>query len=676
MTASVNFSNSSALPIDSNAYLPSTRWSMPGIALFRRMSLAIKAIVLGLLTIAILLVAFIYGAKSNDKLVILAQQNATRAHVEIAHAVLNWAYSEEQAGRLSEKQAQDYAINVIANMRYNDTKFFWINDMSLKMIMHPIRTQLNNTDVSSIEDANGVALYRNFVDTVRKTGSGLVLHQALNKSSGEQIDKLSYVKGFEPWKWVLGSEVSADTAQQQWSFTTSSMTMLAILVLLISYSFLCFYLSIKQGLREVSVHLKHITQGDLTSKSPPLGRDEASLLMRDLIDMQASLCQMIRQVRDSSEEIVHASNEIASGAMNLSERTENSSHELEGSAASMEQITSSAKHSVENTREASRVARRNADVAATGGLAMREVADTMLGIRTSSSQIREIIGTIDGIAFQTNLLALNAAVEAARAGESGRGFAVVASEVGALATRSADAAREVKVLVSNSVTQVEEGAKVVDRACSTIEEIVEYSHQVDKLLDEVNNASQEQSIGIDNVNQALTVLDAMAQQNVALVAETAASASAMKDQATQLSTDVSRFHLSETLAPIQSVQSVEPVDFDFDTAIEAHRQWKVKLRKAIANQEQLDADTICQDNQCPLGQWIHGDGGDRYSDAPNFQELTVRHAEFHQTAGAVARVINDAHYNDAERLIGSGSHFSQVSTEVCTLLIKAKRRVE
>jgi methyl-accepting chemotaxis protein len=116
-----------------------------------------------------------------------------------------------------------------------------------------------------------------------------------------------------------------------------------------------------------------------------------------------------------------------------------------------------------------------------------------------------------------------------------------------------------------------------------------------------------------------------------------------------------------------------PLDFDFDKAIEAHRQWKVKLRKAIADREKLDAETICRDDRCPLGLWIHGPGGAQWGGRPTFVELLTKHAEFHQTAAGVARQINAGQFEQAERLIGSGSRFGQVSVEVSTILTRAKR---
>jgi methyl-accepting chemotaxis protein len=297
------------------------------------------------------------------------------------------------------------------------------------------------------------------------------------------------------------------------------------------------------GLKETSRHLHAMTEGDLTTSPSPWGNDEAARLMLDLRAMQDSLRGMVLRVRRASDDIVHSSTEIASGAMDLSARTEQAAANLEESAASMEEIASTVKHTSASTDEAARVAHHNAEAAADGGRVMREVVATMEGIRTSSTKIGEIVGTIDAIAFQTNILALNAAVEAARAGEQGRGFAVVAAEVRMLASRSAEAAREIKALISTSVDQVASGAGVVRQAGTTIEDIVASSERVNTLLGEVATGAREQSQGIGHIGQAVQELDRMTQQNAALVEETAGAAGAMKAQAQALAEEVSRFRL-------------------------------------------------------------------------------------------------------------------------------------
>jgi methyl-accepting chemotaxis protein len=170
-----------------------------------------------------------------------------------------------------------------------------------------------------------------------------------------------------------------------------------------------------------------------------------------------------------------------------------------------------------------------------------QVVETMGSINHSSKKIVDIIGVIDGIAFQTNILALNAAVEAARAGEQGRGFAVVASEVRSLAQRSAAAAKEIKALIDDSVDKVDSGAKLVDQAGATMEEIVTSIGRVASIMSEITQASQDQTAGLDQIHSAISQMDGLTQQNVALVEEASAAADSLYDRAAGLQQVVSVF---------------------------------------------------------------------------------------------------------------------------------------
>jgi methyl-accepting chemotaxis protein len=174
-----------------------------------------------------------------------------------------------------------------------------------------------------------------------------------------------------------------------------------------------------------------------------------------------------------------------------------------------------------------------------------KAVDAMARIEDSSRKISDIIGVIDEIARQTNLLALNAAVEAARAGDAGRGFAVVASEVRSLAQRSSQAAKDIKVLITNSSSQVQEGVGLVNQAGTSLTEILASIKQVADIVAEIASASNEQSTGIDHINKALTQMDAVTQQNSALVEENAASAKTLEHQSEAMNEKVAFFKLDE-----------------------------------------------------------------------------------------------------------------------------------
>ncbi len=646
----------------------------PGVRLFRQMRFAPKALLILLTLVVPLLVLMCVQLKSQMDAAMQARLDSTRQHVQIAHGILVWAQAEEAAGRMTREQAQQFAQQLIAHLRYDEKEYFWINDMQPRMIMHPIKPELDGKDLSQIKDPNGVALFVAFVETVRKSGEGFVNYQWAKPGSDKPVDKVSYVMGFAPWGWVVGSGVFVgDVRDALMGKLTATAGVALATVIVVLYLFYCFFLVMVGGLKETRRHMVAMTAGNLTTSPAPWGKDEAAELMIDVRNMQDWLRTVVGRVRTSSEEILHSSTEVASGAMDLSSRTEQAAANLEEAAASMEQISATVKSSSDATAEAARVAQHNAEVASAGGQVMRDVATTMDGIRSSSAKIGEIIGTIDSIAFQTNILALNAAVEAARAGEQGRGFAVVASEVRMLAQRSAGAAKEIKELIGSSVQQVEFGAQVVHKASATIEDIVASSQRVNQLLGDIASGAREQALGIAQVGQSVQEMDEMTQQNAALVEQTAAATAAMKDQAVFLADQVKHIQMPEAHAAVAPVRATEVADFDFEKAIEAHRQWKVRLRKAISEHAKLDADTICRDDQCPLGKWIHGAGGSRWGAKTSFVNLKGKHASFHEVAGGVARKINAGQYSDADALIGPGSQFARISTEVSTLLTQAKR---
>lgn len=338
----------------------------------------------------------------------------------------------------------------------------------------------------------------------------------------------------------LGSQLEARVSRLYSAFLVK-LTLSLFCIALALYLMVAFYRVMMGGLREVAGHLAEITQGNLSTAPQPWGSDEAAQLMLTLGAMQASLIKIASSMREGATGVQTASEEIASASHDLSQRTESNAASLEKTAASMEQITSTVQHTSDSVQGATSIVRENAASATRGGEVIAQVVQTMEAIRSSSNQIGEIIGVIDGIAFQTNILALNAAVEAARAGEQGRGFAVVASEVRSLAGRSAAAAKEIKTLISASIQQVEAGGKVVAEAGATIQEIVANAGKIDALMGDIATATREQTKGVAEVGTAVHDLDQSTQQNAALVEQTASAAGSLAEQAQRLANDVAFF---------------------------------------------------------------------------------------------------------------------------------------
>ncbi len=505
-------------------------------------------------------------------------------------------------------------------------------------------------------------LLRTHKDLVLAGGSGVADWQATATAMDAELAQVG-ASLFKALDHLL-AEREADLRSRR----VGALAISAAFLLLAAYLFLSFAKVMNGGLREVRRHLRAMTEGDLTTTPSPWGSDEAARLMLALREMQDALRAIVSQVREGASSVVTASTQIASGAMDLSARSEQTAANLEESAASMEEVGSTVRSTAEHAQQAAQLALHNADVAIEGGQVMASMVATMQEIDGASKRINDIIGTIDSIAFQTNILALNAAVEAARAGEQGRGFAVVASEVRSLAQRSATAAREIKSLIVGSTESVERGAAVVAQAQQSIDQIVQSSQSMQQLLGDIAVGAREQATGVTQVSEAVAELDRMTQQNAALVEETAAASASLRDQANALSERVSSFVLPEG-----ATYDVAAVGIDFDAAAEAHRRWKTRLRNALNGGELPEPETVCRDDQCELGRWLHGVGRQRWGNRPGFSELLDDHKAFHQAAGDIARLIQSRSTGEAaRRLDDPQGEFSKRSRAVISELSRAK----
>ena len=514
--------------------------------LMRNLHFGMKAMIISLAFLVPMLSTVGWLLWNGDQMAMADRQNATRQHVEVAHGVLAWAHGLETTGKATREQAQDMAKQAIAALRYDKSEYFWINDMTPRVVMHPTNPKLNGQEVSGVKDPNGFALFLGFVDQVKRNGAGFVPYMWPKPGSEQPVEKLSYVKGFEPWGWVIGSGIYIDDLRAaQRERLTLALIALSLALAVPMYFFVGFYRANKGGLDLISLHLNELAAGDLRHRpADPLGRDEPGQLIGEMQKLYTSLHELIRKVRHGARELHTASHEIAMASMDLSSRTEASAAALEQQSSAMEQIGSTVQATATHTTEAAHFAQENEHVAERSGAVIAEVVHTMQGIHASSAKINDIIGVIDGIAFQTNILALNAAVEAARAGEQGRGFAVVAGEVRNLAQRSAQAAKEIKDLISASVEQIDQGTRIVQGAGDTMQSVVNNARQINTYLSEIATSAKEQATGVRQVSESIQDLDRNTQQNAAVVEQTTSAAAALKQHAEVLQAEIANFQVA------------------------------------------------------------------------------------------------------------------------------------
>ena len=199
----------------------------------------------------------------------------TRKTVEVARSLAAHYHGEEQAGRMTRDQAQAEALKSLSALRYGQDDYFWVNDMHPNMLMHPFKPELNGTDISRNKDANGVLMFQEMVEVVRRDGAGFVAYDWSKPGQEQPSPKISYVTGFAPWGWVIGSGVYTDQiagAVGKAALTLGLMTLLVALGVGAAGWFIGR--SVSRPVVALAGRMRGLAQGDRVSAIPGLGRKD------------------------------------------------------------------------------------------------------------------------------------------------------------------------------------------------------------------------------------------------------------------------------------------------------------------------------------------------------------------------------------------------------------------
>ncbi|PLY03331.1 MAG: chemotaxis protein [Desulfuromonas sp.] len=549
-------------------------------------------LIVALSLLAVTVIAMV-SLQKNKATMLEDRQVKTQHVVETALGVIEHYYAEFQAGNLTEEQAQHHAMEALRTTKYGGNEYFWINDMQPNMIMHPNNKALEGKSLSDYADPNGKRLFVEMVKVVDRSGEGFVDYMWNKNGSKEQYPKLSFVKGFKPWGWVVGSGIYIDDVDRDF-YTSAVKFIIASVILVLVLGALAYTIarSITRPLRAAVLVADGLAVGDTTVEIPEASKDETGQLLAsmqamvesqrqvvELADQMAggnltiqvvprsekddfmrSLATMVGRIEEIIQEAQVAANNVISGSQALSASSEEMSQgateqaaSAEEASASVEEMTANIRQNADNASSTEKIAVQAAGEAEKSGHAVSETVSAM-------QMIAEKITIIEEIARQTNLLALNAAIEAARAGEQGKGFAVVAAEVRKLAERSQLAAGEINELSVSSVTVAEEAGTMLAALVPNIQRTAE-------LVQEISAASREQDAGADQIAKAIQQLDAVIQQNASASEEMASTAEELNSQADQLQHTIAFFKVKQRHT--QQAPSFSPQEYG--VPIEQHR---------------------------------------------------------------------------------------------------------
>jgi methyl-accepting chemotaxis protein len=439
-----------------------------------------------------LLIAWLYPTFKGT--LYAAKYVKTRHLVEVAHSALAQYAARVESGELTLETAQAQALHAIRAMRYEQSEYFWINDLAPRMIMHPINPALDGKPLHENKDPNGKHLFVEFVNVCKRSGAGFVEYLWPKPDEPKPVPKISYVKLLPAWGWIVGSGVYIDDVE------------------------------------------KELTRVFLPIAAVALALCAAGLALSGLMarSIARPVARIIHELSTGSEEISAAAAQVSATSQSLAEGASEQAASIEETSASLEEMASMTQQNADHARQANHLMTETNTVVVEANTSMHELTGSMQAISSASEETSKIIKTIDEIAFQTNLLALNAAVEAARAGEAGAGFAVVADEVRNLAMRAAEAARNTARLIEDTVTRVKDGAALVARTSEKFTGVASSAAKVGELVGEIATASSEQAQGITQVNTAVSEMDKVTQQNAAGAEESASASEQLNAQSEQL----------------------------------------------------------------------------------------------------------------------------------------------
>ncbi|OUR70546.1 hypothetical protein A9Q77_07300 [Marinomonas sp. 42_23_T18] len=445
------------------------------------------------------------------------RQDRTQDLVEVAHGTLNYYYQTALTEGTDQSLAKQQAFEAIRALRYEGNEYFWINDMSSVMLMHPVNPALEGKDMSSFEDVNGVKVFAEFLKVIKQDGAGFVGYMWPKAGETEPTAKNAYVKEFKPWHLIIGTGVYLDALYQQFFDNLLRFGIAVILLTLFigGTALFIIYLVTSRVIRLKDIMLGVAQSGDLTRRVDFKGKDELGIMASSFNQMMSSFQLIVDKVGSSSSQL----DDIVVQSNHISEKTtlgvETQLKETEHTASAMLQMAASAQQAndisaIANNKalEVQQQSKQGLAIITTSNDKIKSLAQNVAHATTSIHQLRNNVMEIEGVlevigqvSDQTNLLALNAAIEAARAGEQGRGFAVVADEVRHLAQRSQGSAVEIHDMIENLRNQTLATVDVMEKAQSMAQEGVEQAVQAGTSFSDITQGINE----ISDLNQQITL---------------------------------------------------------------------------------------------------------------------------------------------------------------------------
>lgn len=621
------------------------------------------------------------GWKTKNK--IYDEKTATTKNlIQIVHTLLTEYDSRVQKGEFNLEEGQKRAMTRVQNLRYGNGDYFWINDINARMVMHPASPDLNGKEMLEKQDPSGKFLFKEFLKVSEEQGEGMVSYQWPKPGESTPVPKVSYVKLFKPWGWVVGTGLYLDQLKTEVTEVYFTFLGMAVAIILCSLVFsILIRNAIKHRVDTAVVFAESLSNGDFTRTIDDTKNDEVGKLITALKTITNSFRASLMEIANSagtlsasSSGLLGISKRLSQGAKVTSEKSnsiaaaaEQASSNTLSVAASMEQTTTNLASVASATEEMSATiveiagnTEKARSISEQASHEAQSVVNMMQQLGKAAQEIGKVTETITNISSQTNLLALNATIEAARAGTAGKGFAVVANEIKDLAQQTAAATEDIKIKIAEVQNSTSGAIANIDKITVVIKEVgaivgtitTAIDGQAKVTKDLADNIAQA-TFGVKDANERVAQTAAMSKSIAQDITRFSLEGRSMNQDSQRLGDSANQMgHLTTKLSTAISRFKIGGLIHDFESIKQEHAAWGERIDNLIESQERYLPVEGHDYHQCLLGKWYQSKEGQEAKHFPTYVKVEKHHQNFHELIADIIRFRNEGHRDKAEALSG------------------------
>ncbi len=538
---------------------------------------------------AAIALAFVLAAVVDlfgDRSRIMADRNEkTRELAEVGQGIAAYFHSLETSGALPRDEAQKRALAALEQLRYSGSEYYWVNDYNARVLMHPFVKAIVGIDLATAQNKRLLPLFQEFARIARESGGGYHDYPWPKPGASEDQPKISYVKAFQPWGWVIGTGIYVDDVEA--AFRVEAIKRAIALLVIAAIMVAVVWLLDRTLLRPLGALIGTVTEisaarldvsvpaVDRTDELGAMARavevlrrnaiarrdqeakeaaERASLdrrrvaMERHSADLNATVSGVLETLSESAAAMKHSARSMSDTAARTRDQAGMVTDNATKSSDNLTTVAAASEEMLASIREIGRQVGESAKIATDAVAEAKRTDDIVKGLVEAAGQIGDVVKLINDIASQTNLLALNATIEAARAGEAGKGFAVVASEVKNLAGQTSKATDEIagKIEAVQGATGRASGS--IAKVSSIIAQISEIAAGIANAVDQQSSATQEIVRNVQNASELTSAVTSSIARVSTGASETGAAAEVvltasggLADQASSLRREIESF---------------------------------------------------------------------------------------------------------------------------------------